>query len=357
MPSIRGLSIVIPCLNEQDTIVRAVNQALSGLKRTGVKKYEVIVADNGSTDKTLTRLKKFASTPQVRIIPVPIGGYGAALHFGITRAKYAYVLFADADLSYDFKQAKRFLPHITSTKMLVLGSRFKGTIKPGAMPFLHRFFGTPILTALIRWLYQIPTTDCNSGMRLVGKQFYRSLNMKNSGMEWASELLIKTALAGGQYAEVPITLRPDQRPRRPHLNSWVDGWRHLKVIVLLKPVLLLLTTLVFLVAGLWLLLLRQFDLGLSMILFAQLWLYSFLALKKLQAAITDSTNSVVDWLDRQPLVIIGLVGSGLGLISLPLLLQTNHPIVLYIVVFQCVVYDLWLFFIETINTHLVKKLD
>ncbi|MCJ7740481.1 glycosyltransferase family 2 protein [Candidatus Microgenomates bacterium] len=176
------LSIVIPCLNEEVTIKRAVQTAYLSAKQLLKNNFEIIVADNGSTDGSLQKLSKIK---HIRLIHVLVKGYGAALHFGILSAKYPYALFADADLSYDFSETGKFLPKIDKNFDLILGSRIQGNIEKGAMPFLHRFLGTPVLTFLIRLIYGIKTTDCNSGMRAVKRSFYRQLHMKNSGMEWA----------------------------------------------------------------------------------------------------------------------------------------------------------------------------
>src|SRR5689334_9723526 len=160
----KSFSIVIPCLNEEKTILSAIKSAQKYAKKSFSSDFEIIVADNGSTDRTLSILRKIKN---IRIVNVPIRGYGAALHWGIMGAKGRNVLFADADLSYPFENIKKFEKTISDSPDLVLGSRIKGKIQKGAMPFLHRYLGTPILTILIRILYKIPTTDCNSGMRMV----------------------------------------------------------------------------------------------------------------------------------------------------------------------------------------------
>ncbi|MBI4424043.1 MAG: glycosyltransferase family 2 protein [Elusimicrobia bacterium] len=229
------ISVVIPCLNEAGTLAEVIREAEEGIASTGLR-GEVVVADNGSADGS----QKLAEASGARVVNVPIRGYGAALHFGILGARGRWVLFGDADLSYDFRLLPRFLAHIQETDPaksmdLVLGSRLRGTIEPGAMPFLNRHLGTPVLNLAIRVFTGLSTSDCNSGMRLVRTEFYRQLPMRAPGMEWASELLIKTQILGGRYAEVPITLRPDKRGRPPHMRRWRDGWRHLKSIVLLNP--------------------------------------------------------------------------------------------------------------------------
>ncbi|MGE4233389.1 MAG: glycosyltransferase family 2 protein [Bacteriovoracia bacterium] len=225
------LSIVIPCLNEAETIERVVKEAKQGLLESGLT-GEVIVSDNGSTDGS----QQLASALGARVVPAPLRGYGAALHYGIIAARGKYVLFGDADLSYDFTLTPKFSSFIADdNKDLVLGSRLNGTIHPGAMPFLNRYLGTPVLNWVIRLFFGLNTSDCNSGMRLVRKSFYEKLPMRAPGMEWASELLIKSKIMNARYAEIPIVLRKDGRNRPPHLRRWRDGWRHLKTIVLLSP--------------------------------------------------------------------------------------------------------------------------
>ncbi len=344
------LSILIPSLNEKDTIEKVINTA----KSTGLRffdKFEIIVADNGSTDGSLEVLKK---RNDIKLLRVPVRGYGAALHFGILSAKYSYVLFADADLSYDFSEIEKFIPYIQKEYDLILGSRFKGEMEEGAMPFTHRFLGTPILTSLIRRIYKINTSDCNSGMRTVNKSFYQQLCMKNSGMEWASELLIKTALKKGKYIEVPIHFYKDQRKRKPHLRRWEDGWRHLKVIILLKPELLIIFALIMTIFGVSFIRTSLFT-TIALILFAEFWVLSYLALQKLRYVIHKKTNPINDFVDKFPLAFIASLLTVSGILQL-FIISDNHLFTKYILLFQAVLLDLWIFFIETIKTHLVNPL-
>ena len=230
-----SLDVVIPCLNEDQTILAAVTSAHKELELAGIQDFKVWVADNGSTDNTLAILKAATHLKNLRVIHVGIRGYGAALHWGIMTSQADYVLFADADMSYPFSNIGRLGEKLKSSPDLILGSRLRGNIQSGAMPFLNRYLGTPVLTFLIRNFYGLKTSDCNSGMRVVRKKFYEQLKMKSPGMEWASELLLKSALNGVHYVEVPIEFHKDQRNRPPHLARWPDGWRHLKTIILFKP--------------------------------------------------------------------------------------------------------------------------
>ncbi len=345
------LSIVIPCLNESHTIKQSVTDAYTNGKKVFGNQFEVIVADNGSIDGTLEILKEIKF---VRIVHVPVRGYGAALHWGILKSRGDYVLFADADLSYPFSNLSRFAAKLKYKPDMVLGSRLNGSIQKDAMPLLNRYFGTPALTQLIRLLYQIPTTDCNSGMRLIRKSFYKQLNMRNSGMEWASELLLKTALRKGKYLEVPIRFLKDKRNRPPHLSRWSDGWRHLKAIILLKPESLLITMAVaFLLA--FLTLSVSFALtSLFLLVGITLWL-SWLALQFLGFAIEKHHNSVSRILNNNwlvPLVIIFTLLNGIAVLILPDFRLGTKMILISI---NTLIF-IWTFLIETIKTHLVNRL-
>ena len=345
------LSIVIPCLNEKGTIARSVKDAQKHAKKHFPKNYEIIVADNGSTDGSLNILKKFNF---VKVINVPVRGYGAALHWGITNSKGEYVLFADADLSYPFSNLKVFKPKLAQNPDLLLGSRLKGSIQPGAMPPLHRYLGTPILTILIRLIYKIPTSDCNSGMRIIKRSFYKKLNMRNSGMEWASELLLKTAIKNGKYLEVPINFRKDKRGKAPHLSTWADGWRHLKAIFLIKPTSLYVFMVLFLIIA-FLSYFVSFALAsLFILLFIVLFL-SFLALQFLAYAIEGEHNQISKILNTNylvPVVFLTVMSLGFLIILLPdTRLGTKMILVGVIAVIL-----MWVFLVETIKTHVVSRL-
>lgn len=345
------ISFVIPCLNERDTITKVVSDARNNARLYFPKNFEIIVADNGSTDGTLDILKKIKG---ISIVNVPIKGYGAALHWGIMKAKGRYVIFADSDLSYPFSNLSRFKKTISKNPDLVLGTRLKGSIQKAAMPPLNRYLGTPILTFLIHLLYGIPTTDCNSGMRMVKKSFYKKLNMRNSGMEWASELLCKTALKKGRYLEVPIHFVKDKRGKSPHLSRWADGWRHLKAIILLKPQSLYPFLIIFPALSVFFYKtsfgLTFLFLDLSVVLFL-----SLLTLSLLATVIEGQPNKVSKFLMEfklVPITAIFTVVVGLVIISIP---DTRLGTKLFLVSVLGIIF-MWIFLVETIKTHLANRL-
>lgn len=207
---------------------------------------EIIVADNGSTDGSL----KICEAEGVDIVHVETRGYGAALDAGIRAAQGDWIIFADADDSYDFADIKSFIPLLKQGFELVVGNRFSGTIQKNAMPFLHRYLGTPVISFLGRRSFNVPLTDFNCGMRAITKPAYLKLGMKSKGMEFASEMIAKAGLNQLKISEVPVNLYKDGRGRKPHLRTWQDGWKHLRLILLLSPKLLLLyPALCFLIAG------------------------------------------------------------------------------------------------------------
>ena len=345
------LSIVIPCLNEKNTIAQAIKTAKVHAQKNFPNNFEVIVADNGSTDGTINILKRFRS---IRVINVPIRGYGAALHWGIMKSKGRYVLFADADLSYPFSNLKKFKPKLAQNPDLILGSRLKGSIQSGAMPFLHRYLGTPVLTKLINLIYKIPTSDCNSGMRIVKRSFYKKLNMRNSGMEWASELLLKTALKKGKYVEVPIKFEKDKRGKSPHLSTWADGWRHLKSIFLLKPDSLYLLLLFFPALAV-IFFPKHFGLTFLFLNLTIVLGLSLLTLSLLKAAIEGSHSRVSRFLSQFKLVPLTILFSlivGLAIIIIP---DTHLGFKLFLISVISIV-SMWIFLVETIKTHLINRL-
>ena len=225
-----AISIVMPCLNEAETLAVCIRKALAAITASGVS-GEIIIADNGSTDGSLA----IAAAEGARIVNVPIRGYGAALFAGFEAAHGKYILMADADDSYDFSHLPRFLAALDAGADLVVGNRFQGGIKPGAMPLLHRYLGNPVLSYLGRLLFRIPVGDFHCGIRAFRKDAFLRMNLRTTGMEFASEMIVKSSLLGQKITEVPTTLSPDGRSRAPHLRTWRDGWRHLRFLLLYSP--------------------------------------------------------------------------------------------------------------------------
>ena len=226
-----GFSIVIPCLNEERTIAQAVHAAQLCLARVGIA-GEVIVADNGSHDHS----QELARAAGAQVISVASRGYGAALHHGILHAKYEFVGFADADLSYPFAEFENLLqPLLRDEADFVLGSRLRGQVEREAMPFLNRYLGTPVLSLCVRLVAGQRVSDCNSGMRVLRRDFYERLGLRCHGMEYASEMLIRVAQNSLRFVEVPIVFKKDKRGRPPHLRRWRDGFRHLRFIASCAP--------------------------------------------------------------------------------------------------------------------------
>jgi glycosyltransferase involved in cell wall biosynthesis len=224
------LTVLMPCLNEAKTLGACLEKIHQACRASGIP-YEALVSDNGSNDGSIEMAQQLGA----RVVHAPQKGYGAALMYGFSQAKGKYVLFADADDTYDFREIPSFWQQVQKGKDVVIGTRLKGSIHSGAMPFLHRYLGTPVLTFLIRLLYAIPISDCNSGMRLLKKTIYEQLKMKSPGMEFASEMLVKLGLTNTRVTEIPIHLWPDRRGRPPHLKTWRDGWRHLRFILMFAP--------------------------------------------------------------------------------------------------------------------------
>lgn len=350
MNSQRGLTILIPCLNEYETITSVIGIAVKALKKANLI-GKVVVSDNGSTDGSRQLIEKQGIA---KVIEVPIRGYGAALHWGIMNSKTEYVLFADADMSYDFNELNRFVPYLNGKYDLILGSRFKGSIKTNAMPFLNRYIGTPILTWLINVIYGIRTSDCNSGMRAVRVDFYKMLEMKNVGMEWASELLIKTALHNGRYIEVPISLHPDKRSRPPHLLRWADGWRHLKAIVLLKPATIIWAIVFWGTISAWLIPWYS-NFAFLGFLICEILFYTMLSAYMLHALTSDIYKQIAQRILNLPLIPIAALLSLLALIS-TLYLHESYSFIVLLFVSSVAILDMWVFFVETIKTHLILRL-
>ncbi len=224
------LTVVMPCLNEAETLAVCVDKAMAALRDNGIA-GEVVVADNGSTDGS----QAIATAHGARVVPVPMRGYGAALNAGIQAARGQYVLMADADDSYEFGHVPRFLAELRKGAELVMGNRFRGGIGPGAMPPLHRYLGNPVLSFLGRTLFRAPIGDFHCGIRAFSKDAYERLGLRTTGMEFASEMVVKAALLGQRIVEVPTTLKKDGRSRPPHLRTWRDGWRHLRFLLMYSP--------------------------------------------------------------------------------------------------------------------------
>jgi glycosyltransferase involved in cell wall biosynthesis len=224
------LTILMPCLDEAATVGRCVEKARGFLERAEIE-GEVLVADNGSTDGSAALARQAGA----RVIQVPERGYGAALAAGISAARGRYVIMGDADDSYDFTRLEPFVEKLRQGYPLVMGNRFGGGIRRGAMPRLHRYFGNPALSFLGRLFFGVQVRDFHCGLRGFDRQAVRSLGLHSDGMEFASELVVKAALARWRIAEVPTTLSPDGRDRAPHLRSWRDGWRHLRFLLLFSP--------------------------------------------------------------------------------------------------------------------------
>ncbi len=224
------LTVVMPCLNEAETLATCVDKALAALRENGIR-GEVVVADNGSTDGS----QEIATAHGARVIAVPVRGYGAALDAGVQAARGSYVLMADADDSYNFAHIPRFLAELRNGADLVMGNRFAGGIGPGAMPFLHRYLGNPVLSWMGRALFRTPVGDFHCGIRAFSRTAYRQLDLRTTGMEYASEMVVKSSLLRQRIVEVPTTLQKDGRSRPPHLKTWRDGWRHFRFLLMYSP--------------------------------------------------------------------------------------------------------------------------
>jgi glycosyltransferase involved in cell wall biosynthesis len=224
------LSVVMPCLNEGVTVASCVRKALTAMQQHGIR-GEVIVADNGSTDQS----RELAGQAGARVVPVEMRGYGSALRAGISAARGRFVLMGDADDSYDFSHLDRFVEKLREGSDFVIGNRFRGGILPGAMPPLHRYLGTPVLTAIMRLFFRSPIGDINCGLRAFRKEAIERLELRSLGMEYAGEMIVKATTFRLKITEIPTTLAPDGRGRPPHLNTWRDGWRHLRFLLLYSP--------------------------------------------------------------------------------------------------------------------------
>lgn len=224
------VSFVLPCLNEAETLELSIQKAKKCIREHGLT-AEVVIADNGSTDGS----QEIARRCGARVVPVAAKGYGNALMGGFEAAHGRYLIMGDADDSYDFSAAYPFVEQLRHGYDLVMGTRLKGRIMPGAMPWKHRWIGNPVLTGIGRLFFRSPASDFHSGLRALTRDAYERLDLRTTGMEFASEMVIKATLHGLKITEVPITLYKDGRSRPPHLRSWRDGWRHLRFMLLYCP--------------------------------------------------------------------------------------------------------------------------
>lgn len=224
------VTVLMPCLNEAETLATCINKAKTSLENLGVP-GEVLIADNGSSDGS----QEIARSLGARVVNVERKGYGNALMRGIATARGKFVIMGDSDDSYDFTNLGPFIEKLRAGYELVMGNRFKGEIHPGAMPPLHRYLGNPVLTAIGRLFFKSPSGDFHCGLRGFSREAILALDLRTTGMEFASEMVVKCSLHGLRIAEVPTTLQPDGRSRPPHLRSWSDGWRHLRFLLLYSP--------------------------------------------------------------------------------------------------------------------------
>ena len=224
------LTILLPCLNEAETLESCIRKAQGFLERNHIR-GEIVVSDSGSQDGS----RDIARRCGARVVDVPIRGYGAALIHGSLVARGKYIIMGDSDDSYDFSDLLPFLEKLRAGHDLVMGNRLSGSIKPGAMPWMNRWIGTPVLSALGRLFFHCQVGDFNCGLRGYSAEAFRKMDLRTTGMEFASEMIVKATLLKLRIAEIPITLSPDGRTRRPHLRPWRDGWRHLRFMLLYSP--------------------------------------------------------------------------------------------------------------------------
>lgn len=223
------ISIVLPCLNEAETLPVCLAKAWEGIAAAGLK-GEVLVADNGSEDGSVALARSLGA----RVVSERVRGYGAALRRGFGEARGHWIVMADADDSYDLRRVGDFAGKLAEGYDLVMGSRLQGSIAPGAMPWLHRYVGTPALTTAVNLLYGARISDVNCGMRGLTREAAGRLALRCPGMELASEMVVRAAQVGLRIAEIPIDFHADGRSGRPHLNTFRDGWRHLRLILAMK---------------------------------------------------------------------------------------------------------------------------
>jgi glycosyltransferase involved in cell wall biosynthesis len=301
-------TILMPCLNEAETLERCVRKAQSAIARLGLD-AEVVVADNGSTDGS----QKIARDLGARVVDVPVRGYGAALFYGTRAARGRYIIMGDSDDSYDFSRIDPFIEPLRAGNDVVMGNRFLGGIRPGAMPWKNRHIGNPVLSGIGKLFFRCPVNDFHCGMRGISRAAFDRLDLKTTGMEFASEMVIKATLMKLKMVEVPTTLDKDGRSRPPHLRPWRDGWRHLRFMLLYSPTwLFFYPGLVLMIAGLVLgglllpgrlVLFENISLGVHTLLFALAGLLiGFQAVSFFVCARAYATNEgflpAEPWLDR-----------------------------------------------------------
>lgn len=223
-------TILMPCLNEAETLGTCIRKARGCIERLGLV-AEIVIGDNGSTDGS----QEIAAREGARVVPVAVRGYGAALYGGIQAARGRYVIMADADDSYDFSKLDAFVEALRGGADLVMGNRFLGGVRPGAMPWQNRYIGNPVLTAIGKRFFHSPANDFHCGLRGLSREAFQRMNLLTTGMEFASEMVIKATLLDMRIVEVPTTLDKDGRNRPPHLRRWRDGWRHLRFMLLYCP--------------------------------------------------------------------------------------------------------------------------
>ncbi|HME58909.1 MAG TPA: glycosyltransferase family 2 protein [Terracidiphilus sp.] len=224
------LSIVMPCLNEAETLASCIRKAQSYLRRSGIS-GEIVIGDNGSTDGS----QEIAAKLGARVIHIPIRGYGAALYGAVTAAHGRYCIMGDSDDSYDFENLDAFVEKLRAGYDVVMGNRFQGGIQPGAMPWKNRYIGNPILSTIGKLFFRAGVGDFHCGLRGFTKSAFQKMDLRTTGMEFASEMVIKAKLMGLKMTEAPTVLRPDGRSRPPHLLPYRDGWRHLRFMLLHSP--------------------------------------------------------------------------------------------------------------------------
>jgi glycosyltransferase involved in cell wall biosynthesis len=228
------VTIVMPCLNEEETLAYCIDNAREGLKQIFARfglTGEIVVADNGSVDRSC----EIAQEAGARVVQTHMRGYGRALIEGFTAARGRYLIMGDADGSYDFREAVPMIAALLEGDQLCVGTRMRGRIVEGAMPFKNRYIGNPLLSGLLNVLFNSRLSDAHCGLRAITQAAFRRLRLTSEGMEFASEMIIKAALLGLPRREVPITLHPDRRRRPSHLRPWRDGWRHLRYLLMLAP--------------------------------------------------------------------------------------------------------------------------